>query len=109
KHDIFEREGQDIFMEMPVSFRDVCLGSEIDVPTLKGKATIKVPAGTKANTVFRLKGKGIPSLRGFGTGDELVKVIIDVPSKLTKKQKESLEEFDKEAKRDKGLFEKVFG
>src|SRR3989338_2677245 len=107
KHDIFEREGQDIFMEMPVSFRDVCLGAEVEVPTLKGKATIKVPAGTKANTVFRLKGKGIPSLRGFGTGDELVKVIIDVPSKLTKKQKEALEEFDSENKREKGFFEKV--
>lgn len=109
KHDIFEREGQDIFMEMPVSFRDVCLGGEIEVPTLKGKATIKVPAGTKANTVFRLKGKGIPSLRGYHTGDQLVKAIIYVPEKLTKKQKEALEEFDKEAKREKGLFEKMFG
>src|SRR3989338_1913435 len=109
KHDIFEREEQDIFMDMPVSFRDMCLGGEIEVPTLKGKATIKVPAGTKANTVFRLKGKGIPSLRGFHTGDQLVKMIIYVPEKLTKKQKEALEDFDKEAKREKGLFEKVFG
>ncbi len=107
KHDIFEREDQDIYMEMPVSFRDVCLGSEIDVPTLKGKATIKIPSGTKANTVFRLKGKGIPSLRGFGTGDQLVKVFIDVPTKLTKKQKELLEEFDSENKQEKGFFEKV--
>ncbi len=107
KHETFEREGNDIFMEQSVSFRDCSLGSEIEVPTLKGTATIKVPAGTKANTIFRLKGKGIPSLRGFHTGDQLVKVVVDIPTKLSKKQKELLEEFDKESKRDKGFFEKV--
>lgn len=107
KHDIFEREGNDIFMEQPISFRNCCIGAEIEVPTLKGTATIKVPAGTKANTIFRLKGKGIPSLRGFSTGDQLVKVVVDIPQKLSKKQKELLEEFDKESKRDKGFFEKV--
>ncbi len=107
KHDVFEREGQDIYMEQPVSFRDCCLGAEIEVPTLKGTAKIKIPAGTKANTIFRLKGKGIPSLRGFHTGDQLVKAFIGVPSKLTKKQKELLEEFDKESKKEKGFFEKV--
>ncbi len=107
KHDVFEREGNDIFMEQPVSFRDCSLGAEVEVPTLKGTATIKVPAATKANTIFRLKGKGIPSLRGFSTGDQLVKVIVDIPTKLSKKQKELLEDFDKESKREKGFFEKV--
>lgn len=107
KHDIFEREEQDISMEQQVSFRDCCLGAEIEVPTLKGKATIKIPAGTKVNTIFRLKGKGIPSLRGFHTGDQLVKVIIDVPSKLSKQQKELLEEFEKESKKEKGLFDRM--
>ncbi len=107
KHETFEREGQDIYMELAVSFRDCCLGAEIEVPTLKGTATITVPSGTKANTIFRLKGKGIPSLRGFGTGDQLVKVLVDIPSKVSKKQKELLEEFDKDLKKEKGFFEKV--
>ncbi len=107
EHEVFTREGLDIYTEVPISFGDCCLGAEIDVPTLEGKATLTIPAGTKANTVFRLKNKGIPSLRGFGKGDELVKVVIDVPKKLSKKQKQILEEFDKELKIEKGLFEKI--
>jgi molecular chaperone DnaJ len=107
KHETFERDGQDIFMELSVSFRDCCIGAEIEVPTLKGTATIKIPAGTKANTVFRLKGKGILSLRGFGAGDQLVKIIIEVPQKLSKRQKEILEEFDVESKKNKGLFDRI--
>jgi molecular chaperone DnaJ len=107
EHNIFQREGLDIYTEVPISFRDVCLGGSIDVPTLKGKATLKVSSGTKANTIFRLKGKGIPSLRGFGTGDQLVKVIIDVPKKLSKKQKDFLEEFDKDIKVKRSVFDKI--
>ncbi len=107
KHSVFEREGQDIFMEQPVSFRDCCIGADLEVPTLKGTATIKVPVGTKANTVFRLKGKGIPSLRGYGSGDQLVKTVIEVPQKLSKKQKQILEEFDVECKKEKGLFDRI--
>jgi molecular chaperone DnaJ len=107
KHETFERDGQDIFMELSVSFRDCCIGAETEVPTLKGTATIKIPAGTKANTVFRLKGKGILSLRGFGAGDQLVKIIIEVPQKLSKRQKEILEEFDVESKKNKGLFDRI--
>lgn len=107
EHEIFKRDGLDIYTEIPLSFRDCCLGAEVDVPTLEGKAMLTIPVATKANTVFRLKGKGMPSLRGFGKGDELVKVIIDVPKKLTKKQKQLLEEFDKDLKVEKGLFEKI--
>ncbi|MFA6888028.1 MAG: molecular chaperone DnaJ [Candidatus Woesearchaeota archaeon] len=107
KHSVFEREAQDIFMELSLSFRDCSIGAEIEVPTLKGTATIKIPSGTKANTVFRLKGKGIPSLRGFGTGDQLVKITIDVPQRMSKRQKELLEEFDAECKKEKGLFDRI--
>lgn len=107
KHEIFEREGHDIYMEQHVSFRECCIGAEIEVATLKGSATIKVPAGTKANTVFRLKGKGIPSLRGYSTGDQLVKILIEVPQRLSKRQKELLEEFDAETKKNKGIFDRI--
>jgi molecular chaperone DnaJ len=106
-HDIFQREGLDIYTEIPISYRNCCLGAQIDVPTLQGKANLKIPAGTTANTIFRLKGKGMPSLRGFSAGDELVKVIIDVPQKVTKKQKQLLEEFDKDLNVDKGIFDRI--
>ncbi len=107
EHEIFQREGLDIYVEIPISYHDICLGGEMDVPTLKGKAKITVPTGTNGNTIFRLKGKGIPSLHGHAHGDELVKVIIDVPKKLTKRQKELLEEFEKEAKKKKSVFDTI--
>jgi molecular chaperone DnaJ len=93
-HKIFQRDQNDIYTEVPLSFSQACLGDEILVPTLSGETKIKIPSGTQTNTVFRLKDKGIPSLRGYGTGDEHVKVIVQVPTKLSKKQKELLKEFD---------------
>ncbi|MBW2991874.1 molecular chaperone DnaJ [Candidatus Woesearchaeota archaeon] len=105
EHDIFERDGNDISVEIPISFSQACLGTEIQVPTLEGKAKLKIPAGTATDTVFRMKGKGIPSLRSYGTGSENVKVVVQVPKKLTKKQKELLKEFDKLGGKKKfGLF-----
>ena len=104
-HKIFERHDNDIYVKVPVSFAIAALGGEIGVPTLKGKASLKIPAGTQSNTVFRMKGLGIPSLHGHHTGDENVEVYITVPEKLTKKQRELLEEFEKEEKHGKrGLF-----
>ncbi|MCX8147058.1 MAG: molecular chaperone DnaJ [Candidatus Woesearchaeota archaeon] len=103
-HKIFKREGNDIFIEIPISFPTACLGGEIEVPTLEGKAKLKIPPGTKSNTIFRLRGKGIPSLRGYGQGDEKVKVVIEVPEKLTKRQKEILKEFEGEGKKNKWFF-----
>jgi molecular chaperone DnaJ len=95
EHDIFQREEDNVFIEVPISFRQACLGDEIEVPTLDGKAKLRVPSGTQTDTVFRMKGKGIPSIRGHGTGDENVKVVVKVPEKLSSKQKELLKEFDK--------------
>lgn len=95
EHDLFTRDGNDLYVDVPISFTQACLGDQIEVPTLEGKAKLKIPAGTQTDTVFRMKGKGIPNIRGYGTGNQNVKVIVKVPEKLTKKQKELLKEFDK--------------
>ena len=93
EHAVFARDGDDLFCEMPVSFVIAALGGEINVPTLEGKASIKVPAGTQNGTVFKLRGKGIPHLRGSGQGQLLVRAVVEVPTKLTPGQRRKLEEF----------------
>jgi len=107
EHDTFERHGDDIVIQLKVPFTIAALGGEIEVPTIKGKANLKIPAGTQSGTVFKMKDLGIPFLHGSGKGDELVKVEIDVPRKLSAKQKKLLQEFEKESKR-KGFLKKVF-
>jgi len=92
-HPIFKREGYDVICEIPLSFPKAVFGSEIDVPTLTGKVKMKVPEGTQSGKVFRLKGKGIPRLDGYGKGDQYVRVYIETPVNLNKKQKETLKEF----------------
>jgi molecular chaperone DnaJ len=92
-HDIFQREGDDLLCEVPVSFVQATLGAEIEVPTLSGKAQIKVPAGTQPGTTFRLKGKGVKNVQGFGAGDLHVRVTVEVPSHLNAAQKAKLQEF----------------
>ncbi len=93
EHAVFARDGNDLFCEMPVSFVIAALGGEINVPTLEGKASIKVPAGTQNGTVFKLRGKGMPHLRGSGQGQLLVRAVVEVPTKLTAGQRRKLEEF----------------
>ena len=93
EHAVFARDGDDLFCEMPVSFVIAALGGEINVPTLEGKASIKVPAGTQNGTVFKLRGKGMPHLRGSGQGQLLVRAVVEVPTKLTPGQRRTLEEF----------------
>ncbi|MBE6032989.1 MAG: molecular chaperone DnaJ [Clostridiales bacterium] len=93
-HQLFKRDGADLWLEIPITFRQAALGDEIVVPTLKEKVSYKIPAGTQPDTVFRLKGKGIKSLRSAKNGDLYVKVILEVPTKLSKKQKEALDMFD---------------
>lgn len=92
-HDIFQRDGDDLVCEVPVNFVDAALGAEIDVPTLSGKAQIKVPSGTQNGTVFRLRGKGARNVQGYGTGDLHVRIIVEVPTQLNAAQKEKLREF----------------
>ncbi|WAA10366.1 molecular chaperone DnaJ [Fervidibacillus albus] len=92
-HEFFQREGDDIYCEVPITFVQAALGDEIEVPTLNGKVKLKIPAGTQTNTKFRLRGKGVQNVRGNGVGDQHITVKIVTPTKLTEKQKQLLREF----------------
>jgi molecular chaperone DnaJ len=111
-HEIFQRDGDDLLCEVPVSFVQAALGSEMDVPTLDGKTSVKVPPGTQPGTMFRLKGKGVKNIQGYGHGDLHVRITVEVPSELTAAQKTKLEEFaalcnGKESPLSQGFFEKA--
>jgi molecular chaperone DnaJ len=93
EHKFFEREGQDIFCEMPVTFVQATLGDEIEVPTLTGRVKLKIPEGTQTGTYFRIKGKGVPAVRGKMQGDQHIRVKIITPKKLNDRQKELLRDF----------------
>jgi molecular chaperone DnaJ len=93
EHPIFTREDTEVLCEMPISFTQAALGGSIDVPTLDGPTRLKVPAGTQTGKVFRLKGKGIPSLSTGGRGDQHVRVVVETPTHLGREQKELLERF----------------
>lgn len=110
--EFFEREADDIYVEVPITFVQATLGDEIDVPTAHGKVRLKIPSGTQTGTTFRLRGKGVPHLRGNGTGDQHVIVKVIVPKKLDDKQKEILREFasttgDKVDEQTSGFFDKM--
>jgi molecular chaperone DnaJ len=92
-HEIFQRDGDDLLCEVPISFVDAALGSEIEVPTLAGQAQIRVPPGTQTGTVFRLKGKGVKNVEGYGHGDLHVRVHVEVPTHLNAAQRLKLQEF----------------
>jgi molecular chaperone DnaJ len=92
-HDIFQRDGDDLLCEVPISFVQAALGAEIEVPTLTGPAHIRVPAGTQSGTLFRLKGRGVRSVQGYGIGDLHVRVAVEVPTRLNHAQRAKLEEF----------------
>lgn len=96
EHELFERDGNDVWCEIPISFAKAAMGGSIEVTTLEGKVKYEVPEGTQPGTVFRLKNKGIKNLRGAGKGDQYVRIKIDVPKKLTEKQKTILEQFAEE-------------
>ncbi len=93
EHDIFERDGNDIICEVPISFAEAALGTTIRVPTLKGEAELKVPAGTQSGTNLRLRGMGIPDLRGYRHGDEIVQIQVEVPTRLSPEMKDLLKQF----------------
>ena len=93
EHDVFEREGNDLFCEVPMRFSVAALGGELEVPTLDGKASIKIPAGTQGGTLFRLRDRGVPALSGGKKGDLHVRVQVEVPTKLNTEQQDKLREF----------------
>lgn len=93
-HELFEREGVHILCEVPVSLAQVILGATIRVPTLEGEVDLKIPAGTQSGTVFKLRGMGLPDLRGYRTGDQLLKIQIETPTKLNREQKDLIKRFE---------------
>lgn len=111
-HKFFEREGNDIYCEIPITFVQAALGAEIEVPTLDGNVKMRVPEGTQTSTVFRLRGHGIPYRRGSGRGDQHVRVVVATPTKLSDRQKELLLEFantttEQQQMGKKSFFDKV--
>jgi molecular chaperone DnaJ len=112
EHELFERHGDDLFCEIPIKFTLATLGGSIEVPTLFGKASLKIPTGTQSGTTFRLRDKGMPSLRGGRQGDQLVRVHVEVPTSLSSAQRKLLEEFaqisgDADEPTSKSFFEKA--
>ena len=96
-HDLFEREGADILISVPISFPQAVLGASIEVPTLDGKVVMKVPPGTQSGKVFRLRGKGIPVYGGYGKGDELVTVVVEVPQEISRRQRKLITDLAEES------------
>lgn len=111
-HEIFKRRGQDVMVELPVTFVQAALGAELEAPSIDGKISYTMPEGTQPDTVFRIRGKGIPNLNGRGRGDQFIKVKIEIPRNLTREQKELLRQFeetvgDAQFGEKKGFFEKM--
>lgn len=94
-HEVFERHENDIYCRVPVTFTQAALGAEISVPTLNGKVKLTVPASTQTGKTFRLRGKGIPNIHGYGRGNQYVEVVVETPTRLGKRQKELLQELSK--------------
>jgi molecular chaperone DnaJ len=92
-HEIFQRDGDDLVCEVPIRFVQAALGADIEVPTLAGKANIRIPPGTQTGTVFRLKGKGVKNVQGYEVGDLHVRVQVEVPTHLNAAQRAKLQEF----------------
>ena len=111
EHKFFEREGNDLYCSVPISFVQAALGAEITIPTLDGEQPVKIPEGTQSGTTFRIRGKGVPVLNSHGKGDLFVQVKVQTPTKLTKRQRELLQELEGTIKvdnrPDRGLLSKV--
>jgi molecular chaperone DnaJ len=94
-HDVFERHGNDILMDLPLTITQLVMGTKIEVPTLEGKVLLRVPSGTPSHKIFRVKGRGIPRLNSYGEGDQLVRVYAWVPKKVSSAEKQILKDLDK--------------
>jgi molecular chaperone DnaJ len=113
ENDYFERHGNDLHLEVPISITQAIFGDSIEIPTLKGRAKIKIPQGTQPGTIIKMRGKGVPYTDGYGAGDQNVHINVEIPRKLNKKQEELLKKYADESGEDatphKNLFEKIFG
>ena len=105
-HKFFTLEGNDVFADVLVPFTTMALGGEIEIPFIEGTETLKIPHGTQSGHVFTFKNRGIPRLNGFGRGNHQIKVVVEVPTKLSKKQEQLLKDFDEGSseKKKKGWF-----
>lgn len=113
KHDLFKREGQDLYYDLPISYVQACLGDTVDIPTINGEVSLNIPAGTQSGSTFKLRGEGIKHINWSGKGNLYVKAHVVVPKKLSSKQKEILKEFADVSGEEishvkKGLFDKIF-
>lgn len=95
EHPLFKRRDNDVLLELPISFIDALLGTEVEVPTLTGKAMLNVPANTHPGQIFRLKGKGFPDVGGYSPGDMLVKIVVDIPNNISEEERQALEKLRK--------------
>jgi molecular chaperone DnaJ len=114
EHEIFQRDGDDLLCDVPINFVQAALGADLEVPTLTGKGNIKIPPGTQPGTVFRIKGKGVRNIQGYGSGDLHVRVLVEVPTHLNSAQRSKLQEFADLCDANvnplsKGFFEKAKG
>ena len=111
-HRLFRREGDNVYLEQNISFAQAALGAEIEVPTLEGNVKLDIPEGTQTGSTFRLRGRGFPKLRGYGKGDQHVKVKVVTPTHLSKEQKDLLRQFAEmsadQPEEKKGFFGKIF-
>ena len=96
-HPLFKRKDNDILLELPISFADALLGTQVEVPTLTGKASLTTPPGTHPGQIFRLKGKGFPDMGGYAPGDMLIKIVVDVPSSVSDEDRQLIERLRKSA------------
>jgi molecular chaperone DnaJ len=94
-HPIFERDGDNVLCDVPISIAQAAIGAELEVPSLDGKVKVKIPPGTQSHQTLRLKTKGIPRLGGYGRGDQLLRILVETPTKLTQKQKDLILELEK--------------
>ena len=101
-HDLFERNGNDIHCRVPITFVQAALGDVVEVPTLRGRESLKIPPGTQSGSRFRLRGKGIASLHGDGYGDQVIETVVTVPTNLTRRQEKLLKEFERLENEKKG-------
>ncbi|OUY06286.1 molecular chaperone DnaJ [Acinetobacter populi] len=116
EHPIFQRDGADLYMDVPVSIADVALGKEIEIPTLDSRVSLKIPEGTQTGKLFRLRGKGVKPVRSTMVGDLLCRIVVETPTNLTERQRELLKELQatlgesnqhSDSKKKKGFFDKV--
>ncbi len=106
----FRRDGENLYCEIPVSFAHAALGGEIDIDTVDGHAKLKIPPGTQTHSLFRMRGQGMPRMNGNGSGDIIVRTIVQTPSKLSKEQKDALKKHFYGVEREKkGFFDSMFG